>query len=78
MYDSFLPFFFFLTSFPQGVSTDRAGQGLSNPHEEAVAVEGEYTKFYETQGPIGKGAFGFVKRACRRSDGLSVSEPNSK
>ena len=60
------------------MSSDKGGPGLSDPREEALAMEGEYIKFYETQGPIGKGAFGFVKMARRRSDNLSVSEPNPR
>lgn len=37
-----------------------------------LAIEGEYHKNYETLGPIGRGAFGFVKLASRREDELMV------
>lgn len=42
--------------------------GLNNPKEEALATEGEYARFYDTLGPIGRGAFGFVKMARHREE----------
>ena len=48
--------------------------GLTGPQEEAMATEGKYFEAYETLGPIGRGAFGFVKLAKRREDSLLVRE----
>ena len=42
-------------------------------NEEVLAKLGEYSNHYETLGPIGHGAFGFVKLASRREDGELVS-----
>ena len=41
--------------------------------EEILAVEGEYSVNYDTLSSIGKGAFGFVRLAQRRQDGMMVS-----
>ena len=41
--------------------------------EEFVAGCGEYAVKYMTLTSIGKGAFGFVKLAARKSDSLEVS-----
>lgn len=41
--------------------------------EEALAMEGEYSVSYDTLSSIGKGAFGFVRLAQRKQDGLVVS-----
>ncbi len=48
--------------------------GLTGAQEEAVATEGKYFEAYETLGPIGRGAFGFVKLAKRREDSLLVRD----
>ncbi len=37
-------------------------------------MEGEYSRFYETLHPLGKGAFGFVRIAQKKDDGLMVSK----
>ena len=42
-------------------------------HEEILAMEGEYSVSYDTLSSIGKGAFGFVRLAQRKEDGLLVS-----
>ena len=41
--------------------------------EEVLAGRGEYSQKYDTLASIGKGAFGFVKLAQRKCDGLEVS-----
>ena len=41
--------------------------------EEILAMEGEYSISYDTLTSIGKGAFGFVRLAQRKEDGLLVS-----
>lgn len=41
--------------------------------EEPSPGRGEYDEKYVTHHSIGKGAFGFVKLAQRKSDGLQVS-----
>lgn len=46
--------------------------------EEILAMEGEYSVNYETLSSIGKGAFGFVRLAQRRQDGMVVSESKSR
>lgn len=40
--------------------------------EEILAMEGEYSISYDTLSSIGKGAFGFVRLAQRKEDGLLV------
>ena len=42
------------------------------PQEESIATEGKYQDVYETLGPVGRGAFGFVKLAKRKEDSLLV------
>ncbi len=37
-------------------------------------MEGEYGKHYNTLHSLGKGAFGFVRIAQKKDDGLLVSE----
>lgn len=51
---------------------DGSSQGISDPQEETLATEGEYSDSYDTLGPIGRGAFGFVKLARKRDDELLV------
>lgn len=46
---------------------------MLNAAEEILAVDGEYLRFYETLGPIGNGAFGFVKMAKHRNEDHLVS-----
>ena len=41
--------------------------------EEILAMDGEYSVNYDTLGSIGKGAFGFVRLAQRKEDGMRVS-----
>ena len=52
---------------------DGSSQGISDPQEETLATEGEYSDSYDTLGPIGRGAFGFVKLARKRDDELLVN-----
>ena len=40
--------------------------------EEVLAMEGEYSISYDTLSSMGKGAFGFVRLAQRKEDGLLV------
>ena len=40
--------------------------------EEILAMEGEYSVCYDTLSSIGKGAFGFVRLAQKKEDGLLV------
>jgi PAS domain-containing serine/threonine kinase len=44
-----------------------------NITEEPSPGRGQYDEKYVTQQSIGKGAFGFVKLAQRKTDGLSVN-----
>lgn len=56
----------------------RSSAGAHTPYppqkqaEEMVAMEGEYSKNYNTLRPIGKGAFGFVRLAQKISDNSMV------
>ena len=43
--------------------SDKLTHSLNDPHEEALATDGEYSRYYDTLGSIGRGAFGFVKMA---------------
>lgn len=60
--------FSFLLFLQLQLSPDGFSHGLNDPREEALATEGEYARFYETLGPIGRGAFGFVKMAQHREE----------
>lgn len=40
--------------------------------EEVLAMEGEYSVSYDTLSSMGKGAFGFVRLAQKKEDGLLV------
>ena len=56
-------------------SSDKLAHSLNDPQEEALATDGEYSRYYETLGSIGRGAFGFVKMAQHKElPDLMVSE----
>ena len=57
---------FLLPQFPQSPFNASVLQ------EEILAMDGEYSINYDTLSSIGKGAFGFVRLAQRREDGLLV------
>lgn len=40
--------------------------------EQSRACDGQFEEEYQPLNPVGKGAFGFVWEAMRRSDGLEV------
>ena len=58
---------------PEATALQGREVGL-NQQEEQLALQGEYSSCYETLDLLGKGAFGFVKSAQRRADGLAVRD----
>eukprot|EP00731_Ephydatia_muelleri_P010786 Em0005g1372a len=57
---------------PESAAPLQGREGGLNQQEELLALQGEYSTCYETHDLLGKGAFGFVKSAQRKADGLVV------
>lgn len=59
---------------PESAALLQGREAGLNQQEELLALQGEYSACYETHDLLGKGAFGFVKSAQRKIDGLVVSD----
>ena len=59
---------------PESAAPLQGREAGLNQQEELLALQGEYSTCYETHDLLGKGAFGFVKSAQRKADGLVVRD----